>query len=100
MGKLEKKKMGSVIFSKTPPPIMSIENDGHNMDAVFQLSENRSFVFGMSLIGLIILFTKISTIKNKNGSSLKNKQLSSQNGIEIWLFLPSETHCNFSEITV
>lgn len=100
MGKLEKKKMGSVIFSKTPPPIRSIENDGHNMDAVFQLSENRSFVFGMSLTGLIILFTKISTIKNKNGSSLKNKQLSSQNGIEIWLFLPSETHCNFSEITV
>lgn len=86
----KKKKMGSMTFSKTPPPMMSIENDRHNTDAVFQLSENRSFAFGMSLIGLIIMFTKISTIKNRNESSLKYKQLSSPNVVEIWLFLPSE----------
>lgn len=38
--------MGSVTFSKTLPPIMSIINDGHNMNAVFQYSGNPSFAFG------------------------------------------------------
>lgn len=44
--KKKKKKMGSVTFSKTLPPIMSIINDGHNMNAVFQYSGNPSFAFG------------------------------------------------------
>lgn len=44
---MEKKKIGSVTFSKTLPPIMSIKSDGHNMNAVVRCSENPSFAFGV-----------------------------------------------------